>query len=128
MEKMVDALKAKSSSYWEITQHNPNAWTVGKGGGDWAICLRARSETAQICIPAGLVDTEFQNEPDGPQFSNGQRLRMVQVDRARALGLVYSERGYWYVTLNAEEYETSKIHVLKLMLLAQARLLMRMGV
>ncbi len=126
-DAMIDALKAKSSNVWEFRPDGQDTVTVCYRD-DWAVAVHARSTKAQIRIPAGLVDYEFQYEHDGPQFLQDQRLRMVQVSSRSALGLVWSEHGYWYTTLSPEEYEASKRNVLNLMLLAQARLLIKHGI
>lgn len=128
-DAMIDALKAKSTDYWEFQPDGEETVVVGKGT-HWAVHVQARTTRTMACFPEGLLDADFENEHDGPLFVRGKRVRTIVVDVDNDIVVLHDPRagGFWYFDVKPEKYEEIKTSLLKLMLIAQARLLIQMGV
>ena len=124
MEDLIDALKAKSSGYWEFKQDGENAVEVGKGL-NLAIAVVATDNKVELWMEPEVLEGYISPAP--PTIKNGQEVYLVPVCHGMSVG-IRKKDGFWLHDFKPPKYEDRKQALLNLMLLTQARCLELMGV
>ncbi len=123
MENLVDALKAKSSSYWEFKQDGENTVEVGKGL-NLAVAVVATDSKVELWMDLDVLQGCIVGPPT---VKNGQECHWIPVGGGMNVA-VREKDGFWLHDFRPAKYEDRKQALLNLMLLAQARCLLLMGI
>lgn len=125
MRAMLEALRAKSTDFWEFKAEGENEVSVCKGD-DLAFIVHSTSKRVKLWIDCELLDPYLVPEDDDVQeFKNGNRVRMIQVGPHVKMCLEQRD-DYWVYHFKPDKYEDRKQYVVQLMLIAQAACLVRM--
>ena len=141
MHAMVGAIMAKNMEgleedgcYWETVTDLPNNGAIEvrtRKERERAFTIRVTQGSVHVHFPRGLFDADFDVEPDGPEFSDGRRTRRVWVSKSKTLVVSMRSNGGCFHVLSPSTYlddEGVRKTLLYAMLLAQARLLLKLGV
>jgi hypothetical protein len=134
MHAMLGRIRTHSTDYWktvtELTDIGP-VISVETPEGERAFKVRAGSKNVHIDFAAGLFDADFEVEPDGPVFDGDERVRSIQLSVHHTCWIAVRPDGTSFCRVKASLYledSTARWEVRSLMLLAQARLLLYLGV
>jgi hypothetical protein len=134
MHAMLGRIRTASAKYWktvtELTD-TESIISVETPKGVDAFKLRTDDENVYIEFPAGLFDADFEVEPGGPEFHRGERMRKIRLSARQTTMISVRPDGTSQARVCASRYLKDEAHrkcVQSLMLLAQARLLLELGV
>ena len=140
MHAMVGAIMAKNMKgreedgcYWETVTEvdNSGVWVRTRKEREWAFKIWVSHGSVYVHFPPGLLDADFDVEPGGPEFREGRRARRVWVSKSKLLVVLMQLDGGCFHVLSPSNYldsEGVRKTFLYAMLLAQARLLLKLGV
>jgi hypothetical protein len=134
MDAMLRSIGNPSTDYWqmvtELTDTGPVLSVETPKGVD-AFKLRTGDKNVYIEFPAELFDADFEVEPGGPEFHRGERVRRIRLSAHHVTTIAVRPDGTCLCRLRASRYledEGRRERARLLMLLAQARLLLKLGV
>jgi hypothetical protein len=138
MHAMVGAIMGENNkhgtNYWKTVSHLDQEQSITvhpRDESEWAFRVRAGVENVFVHFPSGLFDADFVVESDGPEFRHGQRVRKVRVSQSKILVVMMKPDGscfYYTPPSRYLESESLRTAILHAMALAQARMLLRLGV